>query len=338
MPRNDDDDAAVTVSQTRIGIGDSKPKKNAPLLGKIVLGRYRVESVLGAGAMGSVYRGRHMKLERDVAIKVLHENLAHDRKMLARFQREAQAAGRMQHPNVISILDVGESDGHPVMVLEFAKGPRLSDIINGKPLAAERIIKLTRQLLAGLAHAHAAGLIHRDLKPANIMVEMDDGVEIPRIVDFGIAILRDGDGEQAGGKLTDTGQILGTPLYMAPEQAKGDPIDHRIDLFALGIIVYEMLAGVPPFTGSAIEIALANISKDAPPVSKRVPGVTADPLLERYARKLMARNLANRFPDASEAMRVLDLITVDPALAGLELGLTDATRAASLVSLPIPKK
>ena len=337
MPANDDDDP-INVSQTRIGIGAAKPAKTAPLVGKVVLGRYRVEALLGAGAMGSVYRGRHLKLERDVAIKVLHESLAEDRKMLARFQREAQAAGRMQHPNLISILDVGEADGHPVMVLEFAKGPRLSDIINGKPLAPERIIRLTRQLLAGLAHAHAAGLIHRDLKPANIMVEIDQGVEIPRIVDFGIAILRDGDGEQAGGKLTDTGQILGTPLYMAPEQAKGDPIDHRIDLFALGIIVYEMLAGVTPFTGSAIEIALANISKDAPPVSKRVPGVAADPLLERYARKLMARNLANRFPDAATAMRVLDLLVDDPALAGLELGVTDTNRAASLVSLPLPPK
>jgi serine/threonine protein kinase len=337
VPRNDDDDP-INASQTRIGVGDAKPKKTSPLIGKIVLDRYRIESVLGAGAMGSVYRGRHLKLERDVAIKVLHESLAHDRKMLARFNREAQAAGRLQHPNLISILDVGEADGHPVMVLEYAKGPRLSDIINGKPLAADRIIKLTRQLLAGLAHAHAANLIHRDLKPANIMVEMNDGVEIPRIVDFGIAILRDGDPEDTGGKLTDTGQILGTPLYMAPEQAKGDPIDHRIDLFALGIIIYEMLAGVPPFTGSAIEIALANISKDAPPVSKRVKGVTADPLLERYARKLMARNLANRFSDATEAMRVLDLLVDDPPLAGLELGLTDANRAASLVSLPIPKK
>jgi serine/threonine-protein kinase len=334
VPKDDDD----LSQRTRIGVGDAKPKKTSPLLGKIVLDRYRIESVLGAGAMGSVYRGRHMKLERDVAIKVLHESLASDRKMLARFQREAQAAARLQHPNLISVLDVGEADGHPVMVLEYAKGPRLSDIINGKPLAPERIIKLVRQLLAGLAHAHAANLIHRDLKPANIMVEMDDGVEIPRIVDFGIAILRDGDGEQSGGKLTDTGQILGTPLYMAPEQAKGDAIDHRIDLFALGIIVYEMLAGVPPFKGSAIEIALANISKDAPPVSKRVPGVTADPLLERYARKLMARNLANRFPDAAEAMRVLDLLVDDPAIARLELGLADTNRAASLVSLPIPKK
>ena len=335
MPNDDD---PMNASQTRIGIGDSKQKKTSPLVGKVVLGRYRVEAVLGAGAMGTVFRGRHMKLERDVAIKVLHDSLAREPKMLARFQREAQAAARLQHPNLISVLDVGDADGHPVMVLEYAKGPRLSDIINGKPLAPERIIRLVRQLLAGLAHAHDAGLIHRDLKPANIMVEMDDGVEIPRIVDFGIAILRDGDGEQAGGKLTDTGQILGTPLYMAPEQAKGDPIDHRIDLFALGIIIYEMLAGVPPFTGSAIEIALANISKDAPAVSKRVPGVTADPLLERYARKLMARNLANRFPDAAEAMRVLDLVATDPPIARLELGLTDTNRAASLVSLPIPKK
>ncbi|HEY4055252.1 MAG TPA: serine/threonine-protein kinase [Kofleriaceae bacterium] len=324
--------------RTRIGVGEKKQKQLPPLVGKTVLDRYRVEAVLGAGAMGSVFRGRDLKLDRDVAIKALHPIFSNDPTMLARFHREAQAAARLQHPNLISVLDVGVADDMQVMVLEFAKGPRLSDLINKKPMAPERIIMLVRQLLAGLAHAHAAGLIHRDLKPANVMVEIaDDGTEIPRIVDFGIAILRDGDESTPGGRLTETGQILGTPLYMAPEQAKGETIDHRIDLFALGIVVYEMLCGETPFMGSAIEIALANISKDPPPIVKRVPGVTPDPLLERYARKLMARNLANRFTDATEAMRVLDLCVDDPGMANLELGVTDVHRASSLVSLPLPK-
>ncbi|CAN5906236.1 hypothetical protein BH11MYX2_BH11MYX2_29430 [soil metagenome] len=324
--------------RTRLGVGAGSKKKVPPLVGKTVLARYRIESVLGSGAMGSVFRARDLKLDRDVAIKALHDTFSTDETMLARFHREAQAAARLQHPNLISVLDVGTADNMQLMVLEYAKGPRLSDLINNKPMAPERIIMLVRQLLAGLAHAHAAGLIHRDLKPANVMVELgEDGTELARIVDFGIAILRDGDESTPGGRLTETGQILGTPLYMAPEQAKGEAIDHRIDLFALGIVVYEMLSGTTPFTGSAIEIALANISKDPPPIDQRVPGITADPLLERYARKLMARNLANRFTDATEAMRVLDLVVDDPGMANLELGVTDVHRASSLVSLTLPK-
>lgn len=325
--------------RTKIGVGDVKQPERPELVGKIVLDRYRVQAVLGKGAMGTVYRGSDQKLARSVAIKVLHAHLVHDPKMLARFRREAHLAARLQHPNLITVLDIGETeDGQHVMVLELAKGPTLADVIGKKPLDRARTLAITRQLLAGLAHAHHAGLIHRDLKPANVMIETGrDAEDVARIVDFGIAILRDPDDSVAGGKLTSTGQVLGTPLYMAPEQAKGDPFDHRIDLFALGVIVYEMLSGTWPFVGSAIEITLANISQDPPPIAKRAPGVTVDPLLERFARKLMARRLDHRFATADEALVMLDLLQSDPESAALALGIMNVQRALDVVALPSPE-
>jgi len=302
------------------------------LIGTVVLERYRIEAELGRGAMGTVYRGTHLRLDRGVAIKVMHEHLS-EPQLLDRFRREAKVAGKMSHPNLMSVIDAGETrDGRPVMVLELAAGRTLTDILEVSP-APRRVIRLVKQILLGLAYAHEAGLIHRDLKPDNIMVEIDrDGTEIPRIVDLGIALLRDRDGSVEGGRLTETGQILGTPLYMAPELAQAEAFDHRVDLFALGVIVYEMLAGQLPFTGNAIEIALANIGRDPPPIATFNSDV--DPLLELFARKLMARKLPRRFESAAEAYRVLELIETDRRAAGLALGITDADAALAVISLP----
>ena len=306
-----------------------------PFVGQVVLGRYVVEEVLGAGAMGRVYRAHHQKLDRKVAIKVLHKHLVDDRSMLARFHREAKLAAKLQHPNVISVLDFGQApDGRHVMVQELAVGPRLSEMIAIAP-ARRRVIQVIGQILRGLEHAHSLGLIHRDLKPDNIIVELSgDGTELPRIVDFGIAILRSPDDPAEAQRLTASGIMMGTPMYMAPEQAQLDPYDHRVDLFALGVIVYEMLAGIPPFDGTAIEIAVANINRDPPPIAKRTPGREVDPLLERYTRKLMARHADGRFASATEALEVLALLDRDPAEAGLRLGVIDVARALATISLP----
>ena len=302
------------------------------LIGTVVLGRYRIEDELGRGAMGAVYRGTHLRLEREVAIKVMHVHL-HEPQLLDRFRREAKVAGKLQHPNLIGVLDAGETrDGRPVMILELAAGRTLTTVLEVSP-APRRVIRLVKQILLGLGYAHEAGLIHRDLKPDNIMVEIGrDGTEIPRIVDFGIALLRDRDGGVEGGRLTETGQVLGTPLYMAPELAQAEAFDHRVDLFALGVIVYQMLAGQLPFTGNAIEIALANIGRDPPPIATFNADV--DPLLEAFARKLMARKLPNRFASAGDALRVLELIETDRRAAGLALGIMEVDTAFALITLP----
>ena len=335
--------------RTKLGVAEAKAGPD--LVGRVVLGRYTVEAKLGSGAMGTVYRGRHTKLGRGVAIKVLHEDFASQPKMLARFRREAEAAARLSHANVSGVLDIGETaDGHPLMVMDLVDGGSLRAIMDAvgdagadsdaadtvtTGLARPRILNFIRQILQGLDHAHAAGLVHRDLKPDNVIVELDHrGHEVARLVDFGIAALLTDDTGGGGGRLTETGTLLGTPLYMAPEQAKGDPVDRRTDLFALGIMVFEMLSGTTPFDGSAVEIVIANMNEDVPAIAARAPHVTPDPVLELFMRRLAARDPARRFASAHDALAMLDLVERDPEDAAVRLGRTDVARALAVVSLP----
>jgi serine/threonine-protein kinase len=320
------------IARTKLGVIEPR-RVGGDLVGQVVLGRYLVEAELGAGAMGTVYRGQHTRLARKVAIKVLHPDFVNDPTMLARFRREAEAAGRLHHPNVSGVLDVGETGGgHQLMVMDLVDGRSLAELM-AQPLRPRRIVPLVAGILQGLDHAHAAGLVHRDLKPDNVIVELDpDGNEVPRIVDFGIAVLRT-DQMFDGGRLTDTGVLLGTPLYMAPEQARGEAVDHRADLFALGVMVFEMLSGTTPFDGSAIEVVLANMNEDLPAIAARAPHATGDPLLELFLRRLAARDPARRFATAQQALAVLELIEHDPADAALRLGRMDVARALSVVWL-----
>lgn len=292
------------------------------LLGRILADRYQILHRLGEGAMGVVYKARHVKIGRLFAVKVLHARALLDSKVARRFEREAELAGRLRHPNVIGVVDVGEVDGTRYMVMDFAEGPDLAHVLDEAPMPAERIIRLVRQLLDGLHHAHEHGLIHRDFKPENVIVERDGhGGETPRIVDFGIALLREGgDSVDGQGRLTTNGLVLGTPHYMAPEQAVADPIDHRIDLFALGIVVYEMLAGRLPFDGSGAEVARANLLVEPPPIRQRVPHLEVDPLLEAFARRLMAKKRSARPATAKAARELLELIERDRAAAAVALG------------------
>jgi eukaryotic-like serine/threonine-protein kinase len=278
------------------------------LVGSIVEDRYLVEEELGAGAMGVVYRGRHLKVGRTVAIKVLHDHLVKDPSMVERFEDEARAVARLRHRNLVGVLDVGVMEnGQRCMVLEFAPGCSMAQLVT-TPMSRDRVIALTRQLLLGLEHAHEAGLIHRDLKPENVLVERcTDGTEIPRIVDFGIAQLRDSSDRGDGRRHTTDGLVLGTPMYMSPEQARGELVDERTDLFALGVIVYEMLAGCAPFEGSGVEVMMLNIMQDPPSIATRT-GRDVDPQLEAFARKLLARDKTERFASATQALEALDAI------------------------------
>jgi len=313
------------------------------LLGVVLGGRYEIESKLGEGAMGAVYKAKHVKVGRPFAIKVLHTRVVLETKVAQRFEREAELAGRLRHPNVVGVIDVGDTpNGQRYMVMDFAEGQDLAAMLDGAPMPPPRIISLVRQLLEGLYHAHEAGLIHRDFKPENVIIERDDhGNEVPRIVDFGIAILREGGASPSSeGRLTTNGLVLGTPHYMAPEQAVADPIDHRIDLFALGIVVYEMLSGRLPFDGTGAEVARANLVLDPPPIAERAPGVDADPLLEAFARKLMAKRRDARPATAKAARELLDLIERDRPAAAAALGVTLATvaRAPSVTAPSAPPR
>jgi serine/threonine-protein kinase len=294
-----------------------------PLVGTVLAERYQIESVIGEGGIGRVYRARHVRMSRRFAIKVPFGELGYDDKVRARFLQEAEATSRLQHPNVIGVVDVGETAaGLLYMAMDLAEGVSLAEVIFQGPLARDRAASIAEQIAEGLAHAHERGLVHRDLKPENIILEPDGaGGDRARIVDFGIAILRDADGNS--GRLTTEGIVLGTPHYMAPEQATNQEIDHRTDLFALGLILYEMLAGVLPFDGNPVEVARKNLGADPPRITTRVPGLAADPHLQALAFWLMQKRPAERPQRAAEVVDVLRLIETNPAAASARLRLGD---------------
>ena len=332
----DGSDTIVEAKRTRLGVG-ATGEPAADLVGKVVCG-YLVEERLGAGAMGAVYRASHLDTNRVVALKALHRHLVHEKALVERFRREAKLGARLAHPYLGGVIELVEADdGQYLIVLEYVDGEPLSSIMT-MPLPPERVLAIVKQLLRGLEYAHGAGLVHRDLKPDNVLVEWRNGRDHARIVDFGIAMLRDA-GEAGDGsleRLTATGQMIGTPLYMSPEQAKGDPIDHRADLYSLGVMTYEMLSGVLPFQGKPLAMLSASLKRDPPPMSERVPGLIVDPLHEAFCRKLMARDLDRRFGSARHALDVLALIETDPQAAGPALGIMDVGRALAVVSLPEP--
>jgi serine/threonine-protein kinase len=281
-----------------------------PLANSLFADRYVIEDCIGEGGMGRVYRARHQRMSRLFAIKVLYGDHATDPKMRDRFAREAESASRLHHPNVISVTDFGETDqGLLFLVMDFVEGRELGDLIAATgPLAADRVRTLLRQLALGLAHAHDKGLVHRDFKGENVIVTGEPPDEVARIVDFGIAVLRD-EGE---GRLTTEGMVLGTPAYMSPEQATGSELDARTDLYSLGVLTYEMLAGVLPFDGSPMAVARMHLSMEPPPISERVPGVVADPALEAIALQLMEKRPEDRYQSAAALIAALDATVETP--------------------------
>ncbi len=336
MARRDppDDRDTLIDRRTQLGFGGEKAKPVADLSGKVT-GGYLFGQELGSGAMGSVYRASHLDSSRVVAIKALHAHLLEEPQAVARFRREARNASRLGHPNVGGVFEVVEAeDGRQLLVLEYVEGEPLTSLIT-MPMPADRVFTIVAQILRGLEHAHAAGLVHRDLKPDNILIEPRNGRDHARIIDFGIAILRiPGDDES---RLTGQGNVIGTPPYMAPEQARGEQVDGRADLFSLGMIAWEMLAGKLPFDGKrAIQLLEASLKRDPPPFADRVPGLIVDPMHELFVRKLVNRERELRFTSARHALDVLALVLKDPEAAGPALGIMNVEKALAVVSLPDP--
>jgi hypothetical protein len=274
-----------------------------PLIGA-KLGPCRIEERLAAGGMGVVYRARHTLLDQDVAVKVLAPSLAADQEYVTRFFREAGAAGQIDHPNVIRVIDVGKFEERYYLVMEYVPGDTLDRVIDQeRRLPLDRATKFIRDITSGLAAAHRAGIIHRDIKPGNIIVSPDGK---PHLTDFGLA--RHAETKKG---LTIEGTFLGTPEYASPEQVEGKKLDHRTDLYSLGVTYYQLLSGTLPFLGeSPMEIAIKR-TKEAPrPLENAFPG--ADSRSCGIVKKLLQPEPSHRYQSATDLMRDLDAILTGP--------------------------
>lgn len=303
--------AAVTVSPTLAGerhweevaaAAASRPDLSLQtnLVGKTIDYKYQVESILGEGGMAIVYKCFHKQMERTVVIKVMQGWLLASKNSLERFEREYKITARLNHPNIVSIYDVGFLNGNePYIVMEFIKGEALADKISrSEQLPLVTVANIAVQICRGLQEAHSQGIIHRDLKPDNILLqEKSDRPDWVKIVDFGISHFAAGESK----RLTKTGRMVGTPEYISPEQLRDQPIDARTDLYALGIILYEMLAGIVPFTAETAEaVLMKHLLNDVPSLTEHRDDIADDSPFGRIVHKLLQKNPDDRYETATE--------------------------------------
>jgi beta-lactam-binding protein with PASTA domain/predicted Ser/Thr protein kinase len=294
----------------------------------VLADRYRIEARIGAGGMAEVFRGFDPVLNRTVAIKVLLPQFARDAAFVARFRREAQAAAHLNHPNIVAVYDTGSDDGTQYIVMEFIEGRTLHEFMNtGRKPTPTQAVELTQKVAMALAAAHAGGVIHRDVKPANIMVTRDGEV---KLTDLGIARM------ETGETAPQTSAVLGTATYLSPEQAQGQRVDARTDIYSLGTVLYEMLTGRPPFTGdSPVAIAYKQVNETPVAPSRLNDQVSAS--LDAVVMKALAKNPANRyqtakeFNDDLERVRHGKQVDATPILAGV-----GAAEATQVISRPQP--
>jgi serine/threonine-protein kinase len=275
--------------------------------GTVVAERYRIEALLGEGGMGAVYRAAHVHMRKSVALKVLHKEMTENAEVVARFEREAVAASSINHPNIACATDFGRlQDGSFFLVLEYVEGKSLRDVLmEGGRLAPERALKIARGIATALGAAHAKGIVHRDLKPENVMLSPKDGdPDFVKVLDFGIAKV-DMPRDNGAQPLTRMGTIFGTPDYMAPEQAMGERVDPRADLYAIGVILFEMLTGERPFNGGAVTVMRQHILAERPPLPSDVEarvGAHVGAVISR----LLESNKDARYQTADEVIAALD--------------------------------
>lgn len=314
----DDSDATTFPEESSSSPGEGEVPA---LVGTIVADRYRVVRLLGEGAMGAVYRAQHIHMQKDVALKVLHQAMSANSEVVKRFEREAVAAGRIEHPNVAGATDFGRlADGSFYLVLEYIAGQSLGELMEeAGVMPPERAARIGAQIASALAAAHAMGIVHRDLKPENVMLPRGDHEgDIVKVLDFGMAKMQQ-ESDAGETKLTMHGAVYGTPAYMAPEQAAGNEVDHRADLYAMGLILYEMLAGRQPFDADQVMALLIKHMTEKPPaLPSTVPRV-----LNKLVMKLLEKDPGSRQQTADEVLAQLsDYLGIafqDPRLSAVGL-------------------
>ena len=312
------DSGAELPKSTKTSVaGSATLAKTGPdsLVGTTVSDRYKLLSVLGEGGMGAVYLAEHTLMRKRVAIKVLHPEMSHMPEVVARFEREAMAAAHIDHPNVATATDFGKlPDGGFFLALELLEGQSLREVLAGGKLPVARALGIVRQIAQGLVRAHGLGIVHRDLKPENVMlVEREGEKDVVKVLDFGIAKVPVGElakstqkGEPGAPVLTQAGMVYGTPEYMAPEQALGQDIDARADMYALGVMMFEMLCGARPFEDES-KIRLLGMHVTAPiPKMADKGGADVPPEVEEVVRRLLSKEASDRTPDAKTLLEQLD--------------------------------
>jgi serine/threonine-protein kinase len=326
MSRDATDPLAIDVDEAAAAALEDGDSDGSELIGRLIDGRYRLEATLGRGGMGLVFRAAHVGLRRQVAVKILHPSLATSPDVRNRFEREALAVGKIDHPNCVSVYDVGRlPDGSLYLAMELLEGRALADVLEQEgQLAPGRALHILAGVLRGLSHIHAAGLIHRDIKPENIfLIRQGTDEDFAKILDFGIAKPMSKSDLDDGVKLTQAGMAFGTPIYMAPEQALGAALDGRADLYAAAILGYEMLCGQPPFySEDKLEVMSMHTAKPVPPMRTRlIQGGRAVPSsLERLIVRGLTKKPADRYATADSF-----LAAVEDALRTPEGGATEVS-------------
>jgi len=264
----------------------------AVVVGELIAERYELEELVGTGGMSSVYRAHDRLLERDVALKVLHQQFLADGEQVERFRREARAVAQLSHPNIVTVIDRGEQDGRQYIVFEYVDGENLKALVEREgPLPERDAIELALQVARALGFAHERGLVHRDVKPQNVL--LNDGGDT-KVTDFGIARSLD-----VHGGLTQTGTVMGTSDYIAPEQARGSRVDAQSDVYSLGAVLYELLTGAVPFKGdNFVAVAMRHINEPPPSVRERRPELS--PCVDAVVRRAMAKEPRDRFRSMDE--------------------------------------
>ncbi len=268
------------------------------MVGEVLSGRYELEELVGTGGMSSVFRAHDRLLDRKVALKVLHQQYTDDPEYVERFRHEARAVAALSHPNIVTVIDRGEHEGRQFIVFEYVEGENLKQLINRRgPTQVETALELAMEVSRGLSFAHQQGLVHRDVKPQNVLLNGDGRA---KVTDFGIA--RSLDVKQG---MTQTGTVLGTSDYIAPEQAQGWHVDEHTDVYSLGVVLYELLTGEVPFAGeNFVAVAMRHINEPPPPVRDKRPDVS--PRLEAAVQKAMAKSPGDRFPTMADFCRELE--------------------------------
>ena len=319
---------------------DALPEATDPLIGRVLEGRYRVDALLGEGGIGRVYRAMHLKLDRPVALKVLHEVFRTSTDVRQRFEREAKTLSALRHPNIVTITDYGVDDDMPFLVMELVEGRDLDRLLeDGGPIPIARVVGLMIQVLRSLAQAHGMGIIHRDLKPGNALLQvLPDGSDHLEVLDFGLAkFVDDAPAAVSSPKLTRAGTVVGTPAYMAPEQASGGICDARTDVYAAGVMLFELLTGELPFPMQDPAAMLRAHLVQTPPKLRSLR-TDASPALEAIVDKALAKDPNERYADGSAMLTALESVDSRPSGERL-LDPSDALRQTfHSLSAQVPEK